>query len=38
MWTAPGAKKLDNCELYFDAVDEDLDYLDFLIESPTTHT
>ena len=28
MWSIPGARHYDNCELYFDSVDDDEDYLD----------
>jgi len=28
MWTHPGAGRFDNCELYFDRVEDDLDFLD----------
>ena len=28
MWTIPGAAHFDNCELYFDNIKDDLDFLD----------
>ena len=28
MWTIPGANHYDECELYFDNVEDDLDFLD----------
>ncbi|KAL9187229.1 hypothetical protein ACHAXT_001332 [Thalassiosira profunda] len=28
MWSAPGANHFDNCELFFDRVEDDLDFLD----------
>lgn len=28
MWSTPGAARLDDCELYFDSVEDDLDYYD----------